>query len=595
MRTLIPSKTSVSEPDFLRLPSWVVSELCAGPVRTTSLGILRNGQHNLRRLSLLALLDAIRNRRTELGHLLDAESILTEAEERDPRVVADILNAPTVGVWLARALRQSLGAPDDGTATEAELGWLHCVAAAAAVRTGMTCAIPLPVMHGGTFLPTVGGFSLPTGTSADRLDLRIAPSGVTATACGGTVAVPLEPVFRHRTTAGDLTLDTIIDFSDPYRRFSAPEPADVIDAGRRTRWTEQLDEAWRILTRWHPGYAEELAAGLMTIVPLPVADNVFAASSSSAFGSVAMSPKRSAAEFAEALVHELQHSKLNALLDLTQLCCSGPAPWLYAPWRDDCRPIFGLLHGIYSFVSIVEFWAVQRSHTIPTEKKRAEFAFHYRRSQLRSVIEAVHSHPGLTDLGREFVAGVEKRLAAHALTEVSAEVDSTVRDLTADHYAAWRLRHVRVAPRSVDALAEAWTAGRPAVIESMVDDVVPSGQVQPSPRADLLKHRLLKPHLFDQLADDGPDSAFVKGDHESAATGYLDRIRTDPDDTAAWIGYGLATNSPSLRHRPEMVHATQARLSTAADPSALVAWFDQSPVWTDQSCMVSMSQLARIN
>ena len=49
---------------------------------------------------------------------------------------------------------------------------------------------------------------------------------------------------------------------------------------------------------------------------------------------------------AAALVHEVQHSKLNAVIDIVPLVRPGVGHRrYYAPWRDDPRPPAGLLQG----------------------------------------------------------------------------------------------------------------------------------------------------------------------------------------------------------------------------------------------------------
>jgi HEXXH motif-containing protein len=574
---LTPSKTNVSELGFVPLPHWLISEICAGQGSTRAITLLRGGQYGLRKLGLLALLEC-----EEITGVDHAWTILEDAERRDARAVEDVLMAPAVGVWLSRALRQVFGVPPAVT----ELGWLHCVVAAAALKSNVDCIVRTPVTQGEVVLPTVGRFSLPKGTTASQVELRVTAPAVSARTVDGWVTLTLEPAVSHRSTWQGMTLDASVDFLSPYRRFCAPEPADVVGHEERTRWTGQLDAAWRLLTEWHPGYAEELGAARPTIVPLPAEDETFAATSSAAFGGIAMSAKRSALEFAEALVHELAHSKLNALMDLVELSLPGPHSFLYAPWRDDSRPISGLLHGVYAFMSVVEFWAVHKCRVPSAEIPRAEFAFHHRRVQLNRVIETVYSHPALTDLGREFVGAVEKRLAAHSLTEVSPDVVTTVGRLVDDHGATWRMRHIRPCQRSVERLTEAWTAGVPAVVEPSNDDPARDAELtgEPTRRSTLVRSRLLDRNRFERLAGDDPDSAFARGEHEPAATGYLDRIRADRGDLDAWIGYGLAARSRTLLSRPELVHAVHDRLAATTgsvpDPGALAAWFDEGGAGT---------------
>jgi uncharacterized protein len=61
------------------------------------------------------------------------------------------------------------------------------------------------------------------------------------------------------------------------------------------------------------------------------------------------------------LTHEIQHVKLGALLDLVTLTLPDDGRRYYAPWRDDPRPLGGLLHGVYAYLGVTEFWRRQRN------------------------------------------------------------------------------------------------------------------------------------------------------------------------------------------------------------------------------------------
>ena len=65
-------------------------------------------------------------------------------------------------------------------------------------------------------------------------------------------------------------------------------------------------------------------------------------------------------ELAVTLVHEFQHIKLGGLLHLAPLHDREPTRRLYAPWRDDPRPLGGLLQGVYAFTGVTDFWRAVR-------------------------------------------------------------------------------------------------------------------------------------------------------------------------------------------------------------------------------------------
>ncbi|PSL52850.1 HEXXH motif-containing protein [Saccharothrix carnea] len=570
-----------------RLPRFVFDEICSGAVSAAGMAILRRTQYSVRKLRLRAFLEAASPVTSRLGPFADIDgawTLLAEVEHIAPDVVEEVLMHHSVGVWLTRALRQVLGTAVDATPLWSEVGWFHAVAAAAAVRGGRPCALTVPVVHGAVTLPTVGAYRL-----SGRFP--VGQARVVNSASGTTIEVPgpveWRAVRRHRSSARGHAVEVVVDDLGPYREFGGPVAPDPLSDSEWDEWRKYLDEAWELLTARHPGSAEELSAGLSTVVPLDSRRDVFAASSSAAFGAIALSPKRSATEFAEALVHELQHSKVNALLDLVGLHTSDATPRHYAPWRDDPRPVDGLLHGVYAFVSVVEFWHGQRGLVPTALARRAEFSLAYRARQVGLAVDSLRGFVDLTDLGREFVAAVAVRLAACDLGDVPPDVAAAVEQITAEHAITWRLRHVRPDPRAVRDAVAAWLDRRPFAEDARVPGaVVPTTGSGESLLTALLRLRVLEPDEFDRVPHrDGPDFAYLRGEREAAAEGYAARLRTTPHDLSAWAGLGLSLDSAVLRHHPELVravhHATAVRTGAAPPPVELATWFDRATSPTD--------------
>ncbi|MFD0206173.1 MULTISPECIES: HEXXH motif domain-containing protein [Saccharothrix] len=565
-----------------RLPRFVFDEICSGAVSAAGMAILRRTQYSVRKLRLRALLEATSQVTPRLGPFADLDgswTLLAEVEQVAPEVVEEVLMHNSVGVWLTRALRQVLGTAVDATPLWSEVGWFHAVAAAAAVRGGRPCALTVPVVHGAVTLPTVGAYRLSGRFPVGQARLVNSPSGMTIEVPG---PVEWQAVRRHRSTARGHQVEVVVDDLGPYREFGGPVPPDPLDDSEWDEWRKYLEEAWELLTARHPGAAEELSAGLSTVVPLDARREVFAASSSAAFGAIAMSPKRSATEFAEALVHELQHSKVNALLDLVDLHTSDATPRHYAPWRDDPRPIEGLLHGVYAFVSVAEFWHAQRGLVPAALARRAEFSLAYRARQVGLAIDSLRGFVDLTDLGREFVAAVAVRLAA-CDPDVSPDVASAIERITAEHAMTWRLRHVRPDPHDVRNAVAAWfdrgSFGDGGVARR--GTVVPVSGSGESLLTALLRLRVLEPGEFDRAPHrDGPDFAYLRGERKAAVEGYAARLRATPHDATAWAGLGLALDSAVMRRCPELVraahHAVTVRTGVPLSPVDLVTWFDQA-------------------
>lgn len=518
---------------------------------------------------LKSLFEALAASFREVEH---AWNLLADAENIAPAVVEDVVMYPTVGVCLAKALHDVAG----GAPSRRETGVLSTIAAAAAVRSGLSATISVPVVHGAVTLPTVGQWQLPsTGFPVGQAELHIA---------GGTVTIPghtstFLPAKDHTVSAGGRTLSVTFEDLDPHREFTAPVAPAPLDVVEHAEWVKLLDEAWHLLTRWHPRCADELAAGLRALIPLGAGTSVFAASSSNAFGGIAMSAKATATQLAEALVHEVQHSKLNALVDLVDLTATEPG-WVYAPWRDDPRGLIGLLHGIYAFTAVVEFWHVQRDLVSPAEARRACFSFALRRGQVRAAVDSLRGNTRLTDLGRAFVAAASVRLSVCETAPVPDDLAAIVADLLAEHRAAWRMHHLRPEPADVETIAQAWTRGAPCPGRAR-SQIVPSGTSVTRTRGVLLEMRALAPDRFERAVSlESADAMFARGERGPAATAYARRILADARDGDAWIGLGLASGVTALLDQPATVRAVhacvKARTGAPPAPGALAAWMTAS-------------------
>jgi HEXXH motif-containing protein len=404
---------------------------CAGAVDTELMTAIRDGQYSRRRLLLSALVDAAAGKLDASGPLESAEQawqILVTADDRNPDVVEDVVMSPSVGVWLTRAARRLRDVDLDGPSLWVELGYLHSLAAAVAVRTRQPCIIGLPVIHGAVTLPTVGQIRFQGNDRTGFVSLHVSGKEVALRPLrdGGQfelrsmlAASEFVPVRRHEVVRVGARLNLELDDATPYRLFSTPQPPHPLGREEIAGWRADLDGAWDALTRWHPQFAAELSAGLAMLAPISSPSRVIGASASAAFGGVAASRADSPVSLAATLVHELQHSKLNALLDLIILHTRDPTELSYVPWRDDPRPLTALLHGIYAFTSTIEFWHVQRQWRPEPASRQATFSFTHRHMQVRAAIDSVRSAPDLTELGAQLVESAAQRLARCTLDDVS--------------------------------------------------------------------------------------------------------------------------------------------------------------------------------
>lgn len=560
-----------------RIPRQVLESVFFGPVDRTVIETLRNGQRS-RRLLRLKVLQDLMVPAGENNSVDESWTILADAERRDPDVVQEILAYPSIGAWLVRVIRKVRGIIDDDVPIWVDLGYLNSIAAAAAIRTGVQVVVEVPVLQGRVNLPTVGQFEIPGEVGTHMARLRVAESAAFLESRENTW-VPLDefpsfPLREHHSTMAGKSVRWTIDDIDPYRTFDAPEAARRLDAEEFDDWCGRLDEAWAILVAEHPDHVPEVTATGPVIVPIPPRGSLVASSSAASFGAICLTPPDSPGALAETVVHELQHSKLNAVLDLVTLHESTSNRLCYAPWRHDPRPLSGLLHGIYAFTGVVEYW---RRQWLANPDVQAAFMFAHYREQVRAALVWLGAAPELTELGARFLEITAERLAACADVTVPHDILTAVSVLGAETRLAWRLRHMAPPDDHVADLARRWLAGEPVarLAESELrPDHCPHA---PSGLQALITMRVVEPARFADLptpAEPG-ELELARGDHAAAVASFANRLRVNVDDDTAWAGMLAAARADELP--PETVAAVYHRIRAVGgappDPVSFVDWF----------------------
>ncbi|MCX5065309.1 HEXXH motif-containing putative peptide modification protein [Micromonospora lupini] len=551
--------------------------LAGGHGDAATVAVLRGGQLGRRRLLTVAAARACH------GEPLVRQSLdlLTRAEHADRAAVAAVLAHPPVTGWARAAL--------DGAAGPA---YLAALAAAAATRAGLTFTLTLPRPADGVLpLPTVGaatGLPLhsPVRLCGEAGTLRIDAGrggahddGVRIEAGGGRLldagvgGIGWLPVRR---TTPFHAVEVLVDDQDPWRDcYHRPSAArlDDVSADRLDRLTV---EAGQWLRAHLPAHADALAGLLRTLVPLrpPPSGNPVSATSRDALGAIALSVPADARTLALLLVHELQHTKLGALLDLVPLHRAGGPARYRAPWRLDPRPVGALLQGAYAHLGVAEVWRCRRH-----EGTAAAFEYAYWREQTIRAVRQLADAAELTAAGRAFVADMANTLRGWR-DAVDGAVEAAVRDVADAGAVRWGLANLVPDPDEVERLAYAWRQGVPPDVCRSVSTVVPAAArpaltVGSGPEG-AVRHRLLG---SGGLPGSTPsDQAYAAGKREDALAGYRRRVAADCGDVDAWVGLALSahhTGQPAaagvLTSRPELVRALGHTLPDA-DPLALAAW-----------------------
>ena len=180
-----------------------------------------------------------------------------------------------------------------------------------------------------------------------------------------------------------------------------------------------VDEALAIIASWRPALAAELRniCSAVQFVRDPSAhpDKIVSFSDDSVPGALFVSVTQGGAlvdayDLADSLVHEYRHQKL--YLFERRHPTTLPGALVVSPWREDLRPVSGLLHAAFVFVELRRFWEHVRDRGPARLDNRAIAQLE---DTERNLAEAFATLRGceLTAAGRALAAtleGLERRL-----------------------------------------------------------------------------------------------------------------------------------------------------------------------------------------
>jgi uncharacterized protein len=375
-------------------------------------------------------------------HLLASRGwdLLVAAQRRDRAATEQVIRHPAVGAWALRTVRACRG---ESAMAGAEPGGLGAVAAAAAIRAKLPAKIELEAEGGRVMLPSLGAAVVAAPSAVVTIDADHAE----VSSPGSRVEIPADPhrdapgwAALRRVSVGSLSV--LIDDLDPFRMPASQNVAPRLSAVDFRRWQTVLEAMWPLFAQQHSAVAAEVAEATAEFVPLSgPADVQVSSSSSEAFGAIAMSEPPDRDTFAVTLAHEVQHLKLGALLDIVPLTMPDDGRRYYAPWREDPRPVSGLLQGAYAYLGVSGFWRRQRELTDGVSRLRADTEFARWREAAARAVETLRSSRRLTPVGVTFVQGMNRTLADWRHESVSTEAQAQARHEADLHLASWQAKH----------------------------------------------------------------------------------------------------------------------------------------------------------
>lgn len=372
-----------------------------------------------------------------------AYELLAAVQEAAPQTVDAVLKHPAVGAW---AWRTVLAVSSGRSSRLADPSGLARIAGAAAIAAGFSCDLPVPVTDGSLMFPSLGRLTVPA-QAGERLRLRCGPAGAVVLAGKTGIPIPADPDASTKIWQGlraisgnarGTIIRLVIDDLDPFR-MPLSTLRGRLGSAEVSGWQAGLSGAWRLLVRHHARLAGEVSAAIRVLTPLrpSPAGAPVSATSRETFGCVGLSSAADPLELAATLAHEVQHAKLYQIGEVEPLTLPGDGDRYYAPWRDDPRPLAGLLQGAYAYLGVAGFWRAQRQVQADEQELRAHVEFARWREAIAMATRTLLGSRRLTPAGEAFVsrmAGVAEDWCAE---RVPAAAAAQARDESVRHARRW--------------------------------------------------------------------------------------------------------------------------------------------------------------
>ncbi|MEV2226883.1 HEXXH motif domain-containing protein [Nocardia vinacea] len=396
---------------------------------------------------------------------------LAELQQSHPAEVAKLLSYPHTGPWLARVLQRIQTESDtETTPLWADCGYLGWIAAAAGITCRPEGSMKLVVRNGAVMLPGIGLARLGPTEECGHCELRWTDAGALHFARDTTTVVVSSmddesdpawlPLRRVRGTVDEW--EVILDDIDPFRDVMGVNTPTRLTAAEAQSWQQDFTAAWDLLRRDFNQYLVPMRSCFTVLAPLSTQPVTASSSYTSAtgVGCVYTTAPADPCQLALTLIHEIQHTKFTLLSDQIALFEPDSACRFYAPWRDDPRPILGLLHGIYAFFGVTDFWRVHRRsdcHRMP----QAHVDFELWRMQVRGAMTQALASGLLTAAGKQFIDTLEAATHLWENEDVPAEARLVASEASAAHRTFWRVRNLIPEPGKIADLAARWATRSP--------------------------------------------------------------------------------------------------------------------------------------
>lgn len=189
-----------------------------------------------------------------------------------------------------------------------------------------------------------------------------------------------------------------------------------------SEWIESLERALSLVKLGLPLLHQEMCELMQHWVPVGYdPEQHRSLSTQAAVGTVYLSLHPRPLVLMEAMVHEYQHNKLNALLNLDPLLEDGFGSLHHSPVRPDPRPLHGILLAAHALVPVVELLLRLRAQGV-TDAQHASVDARIRKlvEGNSEAVETLSRHARFTPAGTKVMTQIESLAREHADTILAA-------------------------------------------------------------------------------------------------------------------------------------------------------------------------------
>lgn len=190
-----------------------------------------------------------------------------------------------------------------------------------------------------------------------------------------------------------------------------------------SEWVASLRDALDRIARHLPELRAELALALGQIVPVGYEpEKHLSASYREAIGTIYLTLHPDPMTMTEAVVHEFQHNKLNAIAAIDPLLENAFAPLFASPVRPDPRPLHGVLLAVHAFLPNALLYARMRDAGDPLAAT-PRFAERHREivGGNRAGLDVLLAHARPTPIGRALLEEM-RELQARSESDLAAAI-----------------------------------------------------------------------------------------------------------------------------------------------------------------------------